>query len=114
MGRTTAKRGSRAAVVGPTPSSANEPFGAVHKHQRRQAMEDDVAMHKSSDKGGPAQPAKITVNKFFTAVPRTAILEDEGPDAGPAIKKDTAAPPVGLGEISAGAAASSATTDSDL
>lgn len=65
-------------------------------------MDDDVAMHQLQDKDGPTQPAKITVNKFFTAVPRTAILENEGPDAGPVIKKDTAAPPVNLGEISAG------------
>eukprot|EP00775_Hariotina_reticulata_P004245 gene4245-4495_t len=101
MGRTTAKRVSRTAVVGPTPSSANAPFGAVQKQQRRQAMDDDVAMHQLQDKDGPTQPAKVTVNKFFTAVPRTAILENEGADAGPVIKKDTAAPPVNLGEISA-------------
>ncbi|KAF8072521.1 hypothetical protein HT031_000181 [Scenedesmus sp. PABB004] len=92
MGRTgRAKRAPAPAVVGATPLSNDAPFGDL----RRGAAE------RKDDRAGLV--AKVGVGRFFTAPPRTAVLERDGDGARDTLKPRSQAEgaPVGLGELAA-------------
>lgn len=92
--RTGRKRSSKAsAMVGATPMSDGL-TDLIHGKGLAAAGRD---LDRGKD---PKELSKVSVGNFFTAVPRTAVLNDDenAPDT---FKHNDAAPP-GLGEISGG------------
>lgn len=92
--RTGRKRSSKAsAMVGATPMSDGL-TDLIHGKGLAAAGRD---LDRGKD---PRELSKVSVGNFFTAVPRTAVLNDDD-NAPDTFKHNDAAPP-GLGEISGG------------